>query len=110
MNCLKGVWGKRLPQFMHDIMGFEPLDNTVDDVSRPAQYGGLDEVRAQDIIQMLDSYGQQLSNEDLEDVVKELSQQKEEEKEIEDVPPLKCKKIRDLQHSFSAMETLNDEL
>ena len=54
---------------MHDIMGFEPLDNTANDVSRPAQYGGLDEVTAEDITQLLDSYGQQLSNEDLEDMV-----------------------------------------
>jgi len=29
--------GQSLPQFMHDIMGFEPLDNTVDDVSRSDQ-------------------------------------------------------------------------
>jgi hypothetical protein len=40
----------------------------------------------------------------------ELSQQKEEEKEKEEQPPLKCIKTRDLQHSFSAMETLNGEL
>jgi len=41
----------------------------------------LDEVRAEDITQLLDSYGQQLSNEDLEDMVKDLNQQEEEEKE-----------------------------
>jgi hypothetical protein len=43
-------------------------------------------------------------------MVKELSQQKEEEKEKEEQPPLKCIKTSDLQHSFSAMETLTDEL
>ena len=37
VKCLKGVWGKRLPQFTHDIMGLEPLGNTLDDVNRPAQ-------------------------------------------------------------------------
>jgi hypothetical protein len=37
VKCLKGVWGKHLSQFMHDVMGFEPMDNTADDVSRPAQ-------------------------------------------------------------------------
>jgi len=38
--------------------------------------GRLDEVTAENITQLLDSYGQQLSNEDLEDMVKELNQQK----------------------------------
>jgi hypothetical protein len=48
VNCLKGVWGK----FMHEITGFQPMDNTVDDVSRPAQEGGLDKVRDEDITQL----------------------------------------------------------
>jgi len=70
----------------------------------------LDEVRAEDITQLLDSNGQQLSNEDLEDTVKDLNQQEEEEKVKEEEPPLKCMKTSDLQHSFSAMETLTDKL
>ena len=65
----------------------------------------MDEVIAKDITQLLDSQGQQHSSEDLEDVVKGLSQQKEEEKEKEEEPPLKCMKISDLQHSFSVMVT-----
>jgi len=40
----------------------------------------------------------------------ELSQQKVEEKEKEEQPPLKCMKTSDIQHSFSAMETLSSEL
>ena len=86
------------------------MENTVDDVSRPAQEARLDKVGAKDITQLLDSHGQQLSNEDLEDMVKELSQKEEEKKEKEENPPLKCMKTSDLQHSFSDMETLNDEL
>ena len=58
----------------------------------------------------MDSNGQQLSNEDLEDTVKDLNQQEEEEKVKEEEPLLKCKKTSDLQHSFSAMETLTDKL
>jgi hypothetical protein len=56
----------------------------------------------------LDSQGQQHSSEDLEDVVKELTQQKEEKEKEE--PSLKCIKISDLQHSFSVMLTPSDEL
>ena len=61
---------------MQDFTGFEPVVNTVDDVNRTSQEAGLEEVIAEDITQLLDSQGQQHSNEDLEDVVKELSQQK----------------------------------
>jgi hypothetical protein len=43
-------------------------------------------------------------------MVKELSQQKKEWKGKEEQPPLRCTKTSDLQHSFSAMETLTDEL
>jgi len=58
----------------------------------------------------LDNQGQQHSNEDLEDMVKELSQQKKDQKGKEEEPPLKCMKASDIQHSFSAMETLSGEL
>jgi len=47
--------------------------NPVDNVNKTSQEAGLDEVRAEDITQLLDSQGQQHSNEDLEDVVEELS-------------------------------------
>ena len=79
MKYVDGVWGKHLPQFMHDFTGFEPVENTVDDISRPAQQASLNKVRANDIIQLLDTHGQQLSNEDLEGMVKVLSQQEEKE-------------------------------
>ena len=41
---------------------------------------------------------------------KEQSQQEEEEEKEKEQPPLKCMKTSELQHSFSAMETLTDEL
>jgi hypothetical protein len=95
---------------VQDFTGFEPVVNTVDDVNRMSQEARLEEVIAEDITQLLDSQGQQRSNEDLEDVVKELSQQKKDRKGKEEEPPLKCMKTSDTQHSFSAMETLTDEL
>jgi len=84
--------------------------NNVDDVNRTSQEVGMDKVIAEDITQLLDSRGQQHYNEDLEDMVKEISQQEEEEKEKEEEPPLKFMKLSDLQNMFSAMETLTDEL
>jgi hypothetical protein len=60
---------------MHKFIGFEPVDNIVDDVNRMSQEAGLDKVMTENITQVLDSQRQQHSNEDLEDMVKELSQQ-----------------------------------
>jgi hypothetical protein len=84
--------------------------NSVDNVNWTSQEAGLDGVRAEDITQLLDSQGQQHSNEDLEDVVKEVSQQKKEEKGKEEEPPLKCMTTSDIQRSFSAMEKVSGEL
>ena len=105
----RNVWHKCLPQFTHNFIGFQPVVNLVDNVNRTSQEAGFDEVRAEDITQLLDSQGQQHFNKDLEDVVKELIKQKKDQKGKEE-PPLKCMKTSDLQHSFSAMEMLTDEL
>jgi hypothetical protein len=51
----------------------------------------------------LDGHGQQLSNEDLEEMAKELSPQEEEKKEKDEEPLLKCTKTSNLQHIISAM-------
>ena len=93
---------------MHEFTVFEPVENTVNDISRPAQQATLDQVRAKDIIQLLDNHGRQLSNKELEGMVKEPSQQKQEETEKEEKSPIKYIKTSDLQHSFLAMETLTD--
>jgi len=95
---------------VQDFTGFEPVVNTVVEVNRTSQEAGLEEVIAKDITQLLDGQGQQHSNEGLEEVVKELSQQKKDQKGKEEEPPLKCMKTSGIQHSFSAMETLSGEL
>jgi len=94
---------------VQDVTGFEPVVNTVEYVNRMSKEAGFEEVIAKDITQLLDSQGQQHSNEELEDVVKELSLQKKDQKGKEE-PPLKCMKTSDIQHSFSAMETLSGQL
>ena len=95
---------------MHDFTGFEPVENTVEDISRLVQEARLDKVTAEDGAELLNSHGQQLSK-DLEELDTELSQQKERESEKEDEKPLpKCMKMSDVQHIISAMDTLTDEL
>jgi len=70
MNYLNGVWCHLLPYFMHDFTGFEPVENTVEVISRLAQEVGLDEVTAESVTEVLYSHGQWISNEDLEEVTK----------------------------------------
>jgi hypothetical protein len=52
---------------MHKFTGFGTVENTVDYVSSMAQEAGLDEVRAEDITQLLGSHEKQLFNKELED-------------------------------------------
>ncbi|XP_018430489.1 PREDICTED: tigger transposable element-derived protein 1-like [Nanorana parkeri] len=108
-NCLNRVWRKLLPESAHDL-SVEPLENIVEDVRRLAQEAGFSEMTTDDVTELLDSHEQQLSNEDLEDLAKELSKQNEEEKdEVADVP-LQSMRTKDLQRILSVMETLADEL
>jgi len=84
------------------------VENMVEDVRRLVQEAGLDEFRAERVKELLDSHGQQHCNADLKELAKELTQQREEEKEKD--PPLKCTKTSDLQRILSATDTLTDEL
>jgi ribonuclease HI len=51
---------------------------------------GLDYVTAEDMAELLDNHGQHLSNEDVDELAKELIQQEEKEKEKDEEPHLKC--------------------
>jgi hypothetical protein len=93
------------PEIMHNFTGLEPVENIVEGGSRLAQVVGWDEVTAEDVTDLLDYHGQQLSNEDFEELDKEVSQQNEEEKE-EGGEPVKSLKTSYLQHILSAMETM----
>lgn len=42
---------------MHVFTGFEPVENNVEDISRLVQEGGLDEVAAKEVTELLDSHG-----------------------------------------------------
>ena len=58
MKCLDGMWCTLLPAFMHNFTGFEPVENTVEDISRLVQEAGFDEVTTRDATELLDSHGQ----------------------------------------------------
>jgi len=92
MSCLNGVWCKLLPEFMHNFTGYEPVKDTAEDISRLAQEAGLDKATGEDVTEMLDNHGEQLSNEVVEELAEELSQQEEEKKEKDEEPLLKYMK------------------
>ena len=70
VNCLDGVWRKLLPEFIHDFTGLKPVENIVEDVSRLAEEAGLAEVTTEDVTELLDTHGQQLYNEQLQELDK----------------------------------------
>jgi hypothetical protein len=37
VKCLNGMWCTLLPEFMHSFTGFEPVENTDEDISRLVQ-------------------------------------------------------------------------
>jgi hypothetical protein len=76
------------PKIYAQFHGFEPLKIIVKDVSRLAQGAGLYEVTAADVTDLLDCHKQHLSNEDLEEMGREQSQQKEVGKEEDEEFPL----------------------
>jgi len=74
VKCLNGMWCTLLPEFMHNFTGFQPVENTVEDMSRLVQEAGLYKVTTEDATELLDSYGQKLLNEYLEELAEELNQ------------------------------------
>jgi hypothetical protein len=87
----------------------KPVENVIDDVRRLVQEVGLDEVTDEDITELLESNGQPLSSEDLEELAAQLGQKEEEEREEEEIP-LREMMISNLQHILSDMHKLIDEL
>jgi len=81
------------------------VGNIADDVNSLGQQARMDEVRVEDITQLLDSHEHQLVNKDLEAMAKPT-----EAGERKRTVSSKCMNTSDLQHSFSATETLTDEL
>ena len=53
---------------MHEFKGFGSVENIINDVNSTAQQAGLDEVKVEDITQLLDRHEQQFSI-DPEDMV-----------------------------------------
>lgn len=58
MKCLNGMWCTLLLEFMHNFMRFEPVEKTVEDISRLVQEVGLYEVTTEDVTELLVSHGQ----------------------------------------------------
>lgn len=70
-NSLNAMWHKLHPEYVHDFAGFELLAPTC--FSRLVHEARLDKVTPEDVAELLDSHGQQLSIEDVEELAKELS-------------------------------------
>lgn len=70
---------------------------------------GLEDVTADDVTELLEAHDQPLSNEDLEELYKELDREQSEKEENEEETP-RIMKMANLKCILSAMESLTDEL
>uniref|UniRef100_A0A8C4Q849 Uncharacterized protein n=2 Tax=Eptatretus burgeri TaxID=7764 RepID=A0A8C4Q849_EPTBU len=112
--CMNGVWGKLCPQFVNGFKGFSVNNDLLKarrNIVEMAKTVGFDEVKEGDVEELLDSYREELSNEDLLLLEKE-RQVEESEVESEEVEPLRtltCKRMAEAFRLIDMGLTIFDE-
>nr|XP_006128720.1 tigger transposable element-derived protein 1-like [Pelodiscus sinensis] len=64
--CMNGVWAKLWPECVNDLKGFKDIIPAIKkDILGLAKKAGFDEVEEDDVTQLLQSHGEELTNEEL---------------------------------------------
>ena len=114
-NCIRGAWKKLCPGLAVDFGGFDSSEGLLRECLKClklARKVGLDEVEEDDVDSLLESIGEELSPEDLEDLEKQ-RRQLEEEVEAGRHPttlPRKEQTIEVLQDFFGSVHTMLDKM
>ena len=114
-NCIRGAWKKLCPDLAVDFGGFdlsEELSREHLKCLKLARKVGLDEVEEDNMDSLLESIGEELSMEDLEDLVKQRCQLEEEVEagQHPTTPPRKEMTIEVLQDLFGSVHTMLDKM
>ena len=114
-NCIRGAWKKLCPDLADDLRGFdlsEGLSREHLKCLELARKVGLDEVEEDDVDNLLESIGEELSIEDLEDLEKQRHQLEEELEagQHPTTPPRKEMTIEVLQDFFGSVHTMLDKM
>uniref|UniRef100_A0A8C9R0F3 HTH CENPB-type domain-containing protein n=1 Tax=Scleropages formosus TaxID=113540 RepID=A0A8C9R0F3_SCLFO len=65
-ETMNAVWMKLLPEFVHDVKGFESVEKTIkEDIVKLAYRAGFEQVHTEDVEEVLDSHTEELTNEEL---------------------------------------------
>ena len=114
-NCIWGAWKKLCPDLAVHFGGFDLSEGLSREHLKCLELGrkvGLDEVEEDDVDSLLESIGEELSTEDLEDMEK---QRRQLEEEVETgqhptTPPRKEMTIEILQDFFGSVHAMLDKM
>ncbi|XP_066489716.1 tigger transposable element-derived protein 1-like [Tiliqua scincoides] len=88
-SCMNGVWCKMWPEACYDFNGFADASSDITrDIVNLANEAGMDEVDAEDVEELLNSHGEELTKEELEEIENQHAAE-EEEDEMEGAPPVR---------------------
>lgn len=108
-NCMNGVWCKVWPEARYDFNRFDDASSDITrDIVNLASDAGMDEVNADDVEELLNSHGEKLTKEELEELEKQHAVEEEEEDEMEGAPPVRNLKTAMLSEGIAKInEILN---
>ncbi|XP_041053574.1 tigger transposable element-derived protein 1-like [Carcharodon carcharias] len=100
-SCLNGVWQKMWPECVSDHGGsHDTVPEVQHEILTLAREVGFDEVDEADVVELLKSHGEELSNEDL----MQLESQRAEEEDRTEIPPPQILSTKRLSRAFQIME------
>lgn len=111
LSCMNGVWRKLWPEAVTDFVGIEPVSDVAEDVSRMAKDVGIDNVDPDDVEQLLESHGEPLSREELEELAVQLQQHEADTPdEGEELEPIRTLKTTNIKSALAQISSAFDEL
>uniref|UniRef100_UPI00358F6F9C uncharacterized protein isoform X1 n=1 Tax=Myxine glutinosa TaxID=7769 RepID=UPI00358F6F9C len=84
---MNGVWRKLWPECVHDFRGFVNVPEIHPEIVGLAKEAGFDEVDLDDVVELLESHGEDLSNQDLIELEQQRARERQEEAESPTPPP-----------------------
>jgi hypothetical protein len=110
--CMNGVWRKLWPEVVViDFVRIEPVSEVAKDVSHMAKDVGIDNVDPDDVDQLLESHGEPLLREELEELVVELQQHEANTpEEMEELQSIRTLKTEYIQNALAKIRSAFDEL
>ena len=113
-SCIRGTWKKLCPEFAIDFGGFDLSERLSEErlSLELARKVSLDELEEEDVNSLLETIGEELSTEDLDELEKQRRQLEEVEAEQHPTAPSTTKQltVKILQHFYKRLNDVMDYL